>query len=224
MRMAVSPRISAAMATGDLAQARSLHLMTTRAMILLAWPFYLTMALFAPLVLTLFGGGFGEGTGSLVVLCVAMFVWTGAGMVQTILLMGGQSSWQMKNKAAALVTNVAGNLLLVPLFGIAGAALAWALTIAVDVGLATWQVHRVLTVRIPVRELLLPVVLVAVAVGLPGLLLRWTLGAGVPALVLHLLLAALLLTGCCLRYREALGIGSVAGLLRRRAPARPNAS
>ena len=215
MRMAVSPRISGAMATGDLATARSLHLATTRAMILLAWPFYLTLALFAPLVLGLFGDGFGEGTVPLALLCVAMLIWTGAGMVQTILLMGGRSSWQMKNKAVALATNVIGNLVLVPVCGIAGAALAWALTIAVDAGLAIWQVHRVLTVRIASRDLLAPVAVVLGAVGVPGVLLRWTLGPTPAALGLHVLCAAALLAAVCWRMRESLGLASAAGMFKR---------
>lgn len=206
MRMAVSPRISATLARKDLPAARALHLNTTRAMILLAWPFYVTLAVFAPLILELFGPGFPVGAGPLGILAVAMFLWTGAGMVQTVLLMGGRSSWQMSNKAVALAVNIVGNLVFVPLWGISGAAAAWALTIAVDTGLATWQVQHHMGVRLPVRRLLLPIAIVLGTVGVPGLLLRMTFGPTLPALGVHLALVVPLLAAVCWHFRDHLGI------------------
>ncbi|MFC7645736.1 polysaccharide biosynthesis C-terminal domain-containing protein [Streptosporangium lutulentum] len=48
-----------------------------------------------------------------------------AGNVQTVLLMGGKSSWSLLNKVVALIATVVLTFLLVPLFGIVGAAVAW---------------------------------------------------------------------------------------------------
>lgn len=214
MRMAVSPRISAAIATGDLPQARALHLTATRSMLLLAWPGYLTLALFAPVVLDLFGSGFRDGTPALAVLCGAMLLWTGAGMVQTVLLMGGRSHWQLGNKALALAVNIAGNLALVPVWGITGAALVWAVTIAVDVGLASWQVHRLMAVRVSTRGLALPVLIVAATVALPGVLALVVFGSTVSGLALHLVIAVPAFLATCWRLRTRLGIPRPAALLR----------
>lgn len=209
MRMAVSPRVSAALATSDRASARTLNLGATRAMIMLAWPLFVTLAVFAPVVLPLFGDGFADGSTALALLCGAMLVLTGGGMVQTVLLMGGRSRWQLGNKGAALVVNVAANFALVPLLGIPGAALAWLLTVAVDTGLAWWQVHRRLEVHIQLRRLCLPVLLVLGTVAAPAVVVRLLVGATVPGLVVHLALVAVLYGAACWRCRHRLGLDAL---------------
>ncbi len=146
-RVAVGPQISAALARGDLLQARRLYGLVTAAMIWLAWPFYVVVAVFAEAVLNLFGPGFDAGATSLRILVAAMAVATAAGTVQTIVLMGGRSSWQLADKSGALVLNVVLNLVLVPLWGIEGAAVAWAVTIVADTAVVVWQVQRLMGVR-----------------------------------------------------------------------------
>lgn len=205
MRMAMSPRISAAIATGDTAGARRLHLAATRSMILGAWPLYVTLALFAPVVLAVFGDDFRDGALALIVLSGAMLIWTGAGMVQTVLLMGGRSHWQMRNKGIALAVNVVGNLTLIPLWGITGAAVAWTVTIALDAGLATLQVHRLMRIRVALVDLRLPAAIVVAAVAVPGAVVLLVLGATPVALAVHLVLATIAHVGACWTLRERLG-------------------
>lgn len=205
-RLAVGPRISAALSRNDSAGLRRLHLTATQAMILLSWPFYLTLACFAPVVLSLFGDGFGAGAPAMVVLCGALLLLTGAGVVQSVLLMGGKSHWQMNNKAIALAINVVGNLLLVPVLGLMGAAVVWTVTIVIDSVLATWQVHRLMAVRIALRELVLPIGIVLGSVAVPGLLIRGFMGATPLALMLHLVLGGTLFIAACWRMRSRLGL------------------
>jgi O-antigen/teichoic acid export membrane protein len=154
MRLAVSPTISRLLARGESAATRALHTSVTRAMILISWPFYLTLAIMGPAILGLFGPGFESGASSLVILSGAMMVASSAGMLQSIILQGGHSSWQVANKSAVLVSSVALNLLLVPLLGIIGAAVTWALVTLLDTGIAAWQVHR----RMGVGPHLMPLV------------------------------------------------------------------
>ena len=116
-------------------------------MIWLAWPFYLVVAVFADSLLSLFGPGFSSGATSLVVLVVAMGIATAAGTVQTIVLMGGRSRWQLADKTGALVLNVVLNVLLIPIWGIEGAAVAWAATILADTAVVVFQVQRLMGVR-----------------------------------------------------------------------------
>lgn len=209
LRMAVSPRISAALATGDVAVARRLYLGGTRSMILLAWPVFVTVALFADVVLPLFGEGFVTGSAALVLLCVAMVVLSGAGMVQSVLLMGGRSHWQLLNKSVALVVNVVADVVLVPVLGLPGAALGWLLTVAVDVGLASRQVRRLLAIRGMLRDLLAPSALVVATVAVPGLILRFALGATPAALGIDVGVSATLLLGSCWCLRGPLGLREV---------------
>jgi hypothetical protein len=75
-----------------------------------------------------------------------MLVPLAAGNVGSVLLLGGKSTWVLLDKVAVLVVNVGLNLLLIPRFGILGAAMAWAVSIVVDNVLAVLQVHRGLRV------------------------------------------------------------------------------
>ncbi len=146
-RVAVGPQISAALARGDLPRAQEIYGVVTAAMIWLAWPFYLVVAVFADSLLSLFGPGFSSGATSLVILVGAMGIATAAGTVQTIVLMGGRSRWQLADKTGALVLNIVLNLLLIPIWGIEGAAVAWAATILADTAVVVFQVQRLMGVR-----------------------------------------------------------------------------
>ena len=92
---------------------------------------------------------------------------TAAGTVQTILLMGGRSSWQLADKSLALVLNIALDLALIPLWGIEGAAVAWAVTIVIDTLVVVWQVQRLMGVSPAGRHLWSAA---ALALGLVGTL------------------------------------------------------
>ncbi len=162
--------------------AREIYGLVTAAMIWLAWPFFLLLAIFGDAVLTLFGPGFDDGAVSLAVLCVAMGLATAAGTVQTILLMGGRSSWQLADKSLALVLNIALDLVLIPLWGIEGAAVAWAITIIADTLVVVWQVQRLMGVRPRGGHLLVAAGLSLAVVGVLGVAARVVLGSSLPVL------------------------------------------
>ncbi|ODB72704.1 hypothetical protein A8711_31240 [Micromonospora sp. II] len=52
-------------------------------------------------------------------------------MVDMVLNMAGRTAWTFYNAMTGTVLNVVGNLLLIPRFGILGAALAWTISILV---------------------------------------------------------------------------------------------
>jgi O-antigen/teichoic acid export membrane protein len=97
-----------------------------------SWPLYLALATFGPVLLRGLGPDFVSGGAALAIISLGMLVNVGTGSVQTVLLMAGRSSWLMANKAAALSVNLALNFLLVPIYGIAGAAFSWTIAIMVD--------------------------------------------------------------------------------------------
>ena len=206
MRLAVSPTISRLLAVGNVEATKDLHTKVTRAMILCSWPFYLTLAIMGPAVLSLFGPGFEAGSVALVVLSLAMLISSSAGMLQSILLQGGRSSWQASNKAIVLTASVGSNLLLVPLLGILGAALTWAAVTLLDTGIAAWQVHRRMRVSLQPRRLLSSM-LIAVLVFGGGLgLVRLAFGTSIPALVIGLLATAAVYAVALWFLRRRLGI------------------
>jgi O-antigen/teichoic acid export membrane protein len=73
---------------------------------------------------------------------LGMLYGTSAGAVDTALVMSGHSVLSMLNSIAVLVLNVVLNLLLIPAYGITGAAVAWAATVVVRNVLAQVQVKR----------------------------------------------------------------------------------
>ncbi len=206
MRLAVSPRISRHLAKGELAETRELHTTVTRAMVLVSWPYYLTLAIMGPSVLLLFGTEFEDGAVPLLILSLTMLVTSSAGMLQSIILQGGRSSWQVLNKSIVLATSVALNLALVPLMGIVGAAITWAVVGLTDTCIAAWQVHRRMGVWLRPRPLLPAMLTAAAAFGVGMGIVRLTLGTSPGALVVGLAAVGLVYAGALWLLRGRLGI------------------
>ncbi|GLY28690.1 flippase [Kineosporia sp. NBRC 101731] len=141
MRVAMAPEISRLLALGDLPGAARLSSVVTQWTVLLSWPLYLVLALYSPAVLSVFGPGFDDGATALTMLSVAMLLVMSAGNNQTILLMSGRSGLQMANRVLALGGNLAMNFLLVPIWGMNGAAVAWSVTWVADALLVMLEVR-----------------------------------------------------------------------------------
>jgi O-antigen/teichoic acid export membrane protein len=210
-RVAVAPRIAALLGHDDRVAASVIFTGVTRGVVLVAWPFFFLLIVFAPAVLGLFGEGFTAGAVVMSVLAGAMMVTIAAGMVQSLLLMGGRSHYQMANKFAALVTSVAINLSLVPVVGLAGAALAAVAALAVDTGLAAHQVRRRMGIVLELRALALPVLLTgAFAAGC--VLVRVTVGGGLDALAAAVLIVGPAYLGLVATLQRRLRLGELVRL------------
>lgn len=209
MRIAVSPRISQHLALGDTAAARSLHTKVARAMILATWPFYLTLACMGSSVLAVFGEEFRAGSGVLTLYAVIMMGAAAAGMLQSVLLMGGRSSWQVYIKALALSISIGGNLLLVPRFQLVGAATTWACVVVVDTVIAAILVHRGMGVAIELRRVLPAAAFPLLTYGTAGVGLRLFTNGGPWTLLLYLVAVSAVYLLLLWRYRGVLGIEAV---------------
>ena len=210
-RIAIGPQISAALARGDLPRAREIYGVVTAAMIWLAWPFYLVVAVFADSVLSLFGPGFSSGATALVILVGAMAVATAAGAVQTVVLMGGRSWWQPANKSAALVTNVALNLVLIPQWGIEGAAIAWAVSVVADTAAMVWQAQRSMGVVPQGSFLAVASAQSIVVVGGLCLLSRMTFGSSVGIMLATILVVVAVYLAVSVLLKDRLGLTRLSG-------------
>lgn len=142
--MAVQPRIAGLLATDDADRANQVYRSSTAWLVLLAWPLYLLVAGFASTILLLFGDAYVAGGNVVVVLCLAMLAATACGMVDVMLNMAGRTSWNLANVTVAVVVNVGLNLLLVPAYGIIGAAVSWAVAIVLKNLLPLVQIWRTL--------------------------------------------------------------------------------
>lgn len=208
-RIAVGPQISVALARGAVGEAREIYGLVTAAMIWLAWPFFIALAIFGDTVLAIFGPGFDGGARSLAVLSVAMGLATAAGTVQTILLMGGRSTWQLADKTGALALNVTLNLVLVPVWGIEGAAISWALTIIADTLVVSYQVQHLMGVRPEGKHLRIAAALAVGVVGGPVLAARLAFGSSVPVVMATLGAAAVVYLAVSWPLRDRLGLAQL---------------
>jgi O-antigen/teichoic acid export membrane protein len=147
--MAMAPRISGLLARDKGERVQALYSVATSWLVALLWPFYLTVAVFSPWVMSIFGPEFAAGHTALTVLGLAMLVRLATGNVTTVLLMGGKSSWSLLNASLSLITNVTLNLILTPRMGLTGAAIAWAASLTLVSVAPLIQVRLFLGLRPP---------------------------------------------------------------------------
>ena len=213
LQQALGPQLSAMFARGEKDEVQEVYQLTTAWSIMMAWPIYITCAVLAPVVLLLFGDGYTEGAPVVVLLAAAMLVSVASGSVDTVVLMSGRSWLSLANTLVALVVNVALNLLLIPGYGIVGAAIAWAVAIVVRNALPLVQIRRELGMS-PFGSV--TALVAGSAFGLlavvPGALVL--LGVGTWWVVLALGLGALAYLGVLLRARKQLRLAELTGALR----------
>lgn len=205
-RVVTGPEISASIAQGNQARAREIFVSATRILIAVGWPFFITLAAFGPTVLGFFGSGFTAGAPLLWIIGSAMLIQMAAGGVQSVLLMSGRSRWQLYNKLSALAVAVALNLTLIPLWGLAGAATAWAAAVLTDCLLATTQVYGKLGIRPYPRELVPVMVLAAGTPALGALMTYLIWGNQLIGLIFYLFTVVPLYAVLLYRFRRAVGM------------------
>jgi O-antigen/teichoic acid export membrane protein len=127
--MAAQPRFTEMFARGDHRGANRIYQVTTAWLILLTWPLYLLAVSFGPQVLTVFGRSYSGGAAVMVILGLTMLLATGCGQVDMVLVTTGRSSWSLINGLLAVVVNVGLDVLLIPRYGITGAAIGWSAAI-----------------------------------------------------------------------------------------------
>ena len=140
--VAMGPQVTALLARHEQNRARVLYQTATSWLVLASFPVFLTVAIYAPTVLRIFGPEFVVGSTALVIVALASLVNMATGPATTILVMAGRSSWNMGNAATATTLNVILNVVLIPRFGITGAAVAWAVTILLQNLLPVAQIWR----------------------------------------------------------------------------------
>jgi O-antigen/teichoic acid export membrane protein len=169
LRVAVAPQLSRLLGGSRRAEAAAVYRRTTLMIVVLSWPAYLLLAIFAPAFLALFGAEFAAGAGSLAVLAAAMLVNVGVGLVQTVLLMSGNSRGHLLAAVCGLALNLAACVVLIPEHGALGAAVAWSLGIVGENVLAAILARRALGEPLFSRTPVLAAAGVGVVTGLAAL-------------------------------------------------------
>jgi O-antigen/teichoic acid export membrane protein len=213
---AAQPRLAELLAVDDRASTKKVYQSATAWIVLLTWPLYLLCAVFADVVLDVFGEGYDAGRPVVWLLAGAMLVATACGMVDMLLNMAGRTTWTLANSLVALAVMVVVDLLLIPRLGILGAGIGWAAAILTNNLLPLTQISVSLGLHPFGTATLRAAALSAVCFGaLPvGAALLFP-GDLVPAAI-AVTVGAAVFAAVCLRHRAALGLPGLAALRPRR--------
>lgn len=109
---------------GGMDELEKLFKMVSRWVLMVSMPLAVILLLMPATILNLFGDSFAVAAPVLVVLALAVLIQSGFGLYDTILQMTGYSKICFVNGAAGLAVHIMLNVLLIPQFGMMGAAAA----------------------------------------------------------------------------------------------------
>jgi len=101
-----------------------LYKTVTRWIFICTLPFVLLQLLFADPIMKMFGSQFAAGSEALMILALSQLINAASGPAGYMVLMSGRSRLELLNISVALAMNVAACFLLIPRYGVVGAALA----------------------------------------------------------------------------------------------------
>jgi O-antigen/teichoic acid export membrane protein len=176
---------------GRLRELDELFKTSTRWLFTLGWPVCLAEVLFAAAIVRIFGKEFASGVVALVILVLGQLVNVGTGTVSNLLAMAGRAKLTLANSLAFLALSLLLDLLLIPPFGLIGAAVANSGAVAAVNLLRLWQIRRVLGIGPYDRRFLRPLAAGLLAGAMARLLPLPHLG-GLPALGIRVALLGVL--------------------------------
>ena len=145
---ATAQRFSALNAVKDQIGLQNLACNTTRFTFVVALAAAGVIYLIAPFLLNLFGPGFDDAMPVLLVLMLGLIVQAYAGPGEDLLTMLGHERISAVLSTLSLVLNIILNFLLIPVYGVLGAAIATAVTIGLRSLVLAWLVKRRLNMDI----------------------------------------------------------------------------
>jgi len=139
-----TPFLSEKLSGNDPVQVRVLTGTLLRWTLMVTMPLCIVMTMFATDILSLFGSRFESGALCLVILAVGQFLYSVTGCSHGLLLWSGRSKLVMWNSIGISVVQIGLYILLIPFFGMLGAALASGGSLILSMIVRTVQVRRVL--------------------------------------------------------------------------------
>lgn len=150
----VAPKFAALYAQGDFRALDALARNAAKLMIALAAPVLLVFILVPSWLLGVFGPDFRAGATVLAILASGQFVNVATGSVGYLLMMTGHEKLMRNNIIACTILSVGLSAILIPKYGVVGAALATAVSLAtmnlISLGLVYWKLS-IITLPIPRR-------------------------------------------------------------------------
>ena len=213
---ASDPRIAEGMAHHDRAAVSQIYQTSTAWLVALTWPMFLMLIVFRDSMLTVFGDGYTSAASTLVVLSLAMLLSTLFGTVDSIILMAGHTSWNLLNSVIAAGVMGALDIVLIPRWGVFGAAVGWATAIVLRNVIALLQASFALHFHPFGRATVVSVLLALGAFLLVPLLVRAVLGPGLVAITVAAGTGAVVYAAGLWRARRVLDLAALRSLRGRR--------
>jgi len=210
--MAAQPRFTEMFAVGDRRGANTVYQATTAWLIILTWPLYLLAVIYGPQLLVIFGHSYRAGDSVIVVLGLTMLLATACGQVDMVLNTTGRSSWSLANGLLAVTINVSLDLFLIPRYGILGAAIGWAVAIAITNLTPLAQVAAVVRLHPFGRGTFIACALSAASFAVIPLAVRAVAGDSLVVSAAAVAAGGLLLVAGLWRFRDALQLAVMPGL------------
>lgn len=219
LSMAAQPRFTELFAVGNRRGANDLYQTTTGWLVLLTWPLYLLAVIYGPEVLTLFGHAYRAGDTVMVILGLTMLLATACGQVDMVLITTGRSSWSLANGLLAVGINVGLDLVLIPRYGIEGAAIGWSAAIVTTNLLPLAQLAAVPRLHPFGRGTLTAIALTTASFAGAPLAVRTLLGTGGVASIAGAVAGCVLMAAGLWCFRQPLRLAVMPGFTRRQSPA-----
>ena len=129
---------------GQAVELQRTAIFATRLIAIIALVPFLAMLFWSSPIMRIFGAEFGAGGTALQILAAGQFVNVATGPVTFLLVMTGHERILRTNVLVAAIIAVTLGLLLIPSFGIVGAAISTAVAIAAQNLMGLWQIKRLL--------------------------------------------------------------------------------
>ncbi len=174
---AVAPIIGSLMSRQDHEPLKTLYHVTSRWALTLTVPVFVLMAVWGHEILALFGPAFSLGFSCLLMLAAAQLLNAATGPTTSMILMSGRSRIIMIDAIIVGVLLIGSNLVLIPQYGMLGAAIASSscqIVVSIIRMVQVWQLQRIL----PFSWGMMKPVSAAVVAAVIGLVARRELGDG----------------------------------------------
>ena len=209
LRIALAPRMAALLATGDARGAGEVQRAGAAWTVLGSWPLYLLLAIFPGTLLGFFGAEFRDGATALAILAVGMLTTLASGTAHTLLLMAGRSGLNLLDRAIALGLQVGLGVLLVPHYGLVGAAVAATVGAVAGNALALVQTRRLIGTEPLGRATAVAALLAVLCFAGAGLAARATMGDTFVGTCVAVVVGCAVYAPLVLHHRQVLGVASM---------------
>jgi len=144
----LSPTVASLFAKGKLQELQHILTRTARVIVVVSGAVALLFMIFGRQYLLIYGSEFTEGLRALQIRCCGLFIYAAvAGLSGTVLSMTGYARLSVFSSILSAGINITLNALLIPIYGLNGAAFATTISIVVSGAINTSQVYRSVSLR-----------------------------------------------------------------------------